>query len=70
MLCAGDAIKSAEALEQTGIPAAEAERLAEALAKAEAKLPPERVAQFATFEGMIEMGAEPGEDGAHDHHHH
>ena len=56
-LCAGDALKQAETLEQTGIVAAEAEALAAKLAAAEKTVPAERLALFASFKGLVEMDA-------------
>ncbi len=56
MLCSGDALKSAEALHKVGVPQDEAARLAEHLAKAEAGLPAERLAKFASFEGIVMVG--------------
>lgn len=55
ILCAGDGIKSAEALRHTGIEAATASVLANALVKAEEVLPPERLAKFSGFEGLLRM---------------
>jgi hypothetical protein len=67
VLCAGDGIKSAEALRQAGIPAAEATTLVASLAEAEKHIPPERLALFAKFEGIVTMdasGAHPQHQGA------
>jgi hypothetical protein len=61
-LCSGDAIRSSEALQQTGIAPSDAERLARALEIAERALPPARLAQFSRFEGTVMMdtsGAHP-----------
>lgn len=56
-LCAGDGIRSARALRETGLPAPVADRLASGLAAAEAKEDPARVALFSRFEGVVPMGA-------------
>jgi copper(I)-binding protein len=66
ILCSGDGIKSAEAMQQAGIPASQASELASALAYVEAMLPKERIALFAKFEGTVMMGA----DGSHPPVHH
>ena len=50
-LCAGDAIKSSEALKTAGVPQPDAIHLAQALASAESSLAPERVAMFAASKG-------------------
>ena len=63
-LCAGDAIKSSEALKTAGVPPSHAVRIAEDLAAAEARLPPERVAMFSRFEGMVMIEGNSG----HGHH--
>jgi hypothetical protein len=54
-LCAGDAIRSHEALKQAGVPQQGALSLERDLAAAEAKLDPQRVAMFSRFEGMVMM---------------
>jgi hypothetical protein len=64
VLCSGDALKTGEALRRGGVPEAGAKLLAARLAEAEAKLPPERVALFARFDGIVMMDA----SGAHPHH--
>lgn len=61
ILCSGDGIKSAEALRHSGVPAGDAAKLAAALAAIEAKLPRDRLALFARFEGTLMMNA----DGSH-----
>ena len=67
VLCGGDALKGAEALAQTGIAAAPAAALAGKLAAAEKQLPPERLALFATFEGLMPMTSEGGDPHAGHH---
>lgn len=57
ILCAGDGIKTAEALRQTGIAPDDANALAQALAKAEQSVAAERLAMFARFEGLLRMDA-------------
>ena len=65
-LCAGDGIKSAEALQTGGVPAVEAKVLETKLAAAEARLNPERQAMFSRFEGLVMMD---GKDAESQHHH-
>ncbi|MCK1326358.1 copper uptake system-associated protein [Bradyrhizobium sp. 156] len=55
MLCAGDGIRSREALRQAGVPQQEAISLERDLAAAESKADPQRVAMFSRFEGMVTM---------------
>jgi hypothetical protein len=62
-VCGGDGLKQAQALADTGMPAADAKALAQALATAEARLPASQRAKFATFEGLMRMDA-------HGHHPH
>ena len=66
ILCAGDGIKSADAMQIGGVPPADAKALATGLATAEAKLAPERLAMFSRFEGLVRMD---GKDGESQHHH-
>ncbi len=61
-LCSGDAIKALDALQQTGTPAQDADKLARDIEAAESTLSPERRAQFSRFEGTVLMdtgGAHP-----------
>ena len=63
-LCAGDAMKSGEALKTAGVPQPEAIQLARDLAAAESRLAPEQVAMFSRFEGLVTMdGASHHSDG-------
>ena len=55
MLCAGDEIRSAEALKVSGVPTGTAERLASAIAAAEKDIPTDRLKKFASFQGMAPM---------------
>jgi hypothetical protein len=55
VLYAGDEIRSAEALKESGVPAGTAERLAFAIAEAEKSLPPDRLEKFASFQGVVRM---------------
>lgn len=66
-LCAGDGIKSHEALRQAGVPEQEATSLAHDLAVAESKIDGQRVAMFSRFEGMVTMdgAAAPTRGDAH-----
>ena len=57
ILCSGDGIKTAAALRQAGLPVGEAGALARRLAEAERKMPPERLALFSKFEGIVMMDA-------------
>lgn len=69
-VCGGDGLKDAKVLEQAGISPADSRGLAAALAKADAALPAERRAKFASFEGMVRMdanGHHPGHDTAASH---
>jgi hypothetical protein len=61
VLCSGDALKEAKALQQFGLSAKEAEDMAKAVAAAEGKLDPALVAKFSTFDGFMRMD----EDGHH-----
>jgi TonB dependent receptor len=61
ILCAGDGIKSAEALRQAGMAPDAASALAQALAKAAQAVPADRLALFAKFEDTVMMNA----DGSH-----
>ena len=54
-LCAGDAMKSSEALKTAGVPQPEAIQLARDLAVAESGLAPEQVAMFSRFEGLVTL---------------
>lgn len=67
-LCAGDAIKSSEALKTAGVPQPDAIHLAQALAAAESSLAPERVAMFARFEGLVTMDGTSGHASGHTGH--
>lgn len=62
-LCAGDAIKSSEALRTAGVPQPDAIHLAQALVSAESSLAPERVAMFSRFEGLVTMDGTSGHSG-------
>lgn len=66
-VCGGDGLKDAGVLEQAGISPADARGLAAALVKADAALPKEKRAKFASFEGMVRVepgGHHPGHDAA------
>ena len=62
-LCSGEGIRTLEGLKAAGIPAAEAEKLATEIRAAEAKLGPERIALYDSFEGTVMMGGD-GNHGA------
>jgi hypothetical protein len=55
ILCAGDEIKSRDALAKAGIPVQDAVALERDLAASEGKLPPPHVAMFSRFEGVLMM---------------
>jgi hypothetical protein len=55
ILCAGDGIKSRDALAKAGIPIQDAVALERDLAAAEGKLSPQHVAMLSRFEGMMMM---------------
>ena len=61
VLCSGDPLRHASVLIEASVPAVVAEHLARDLSAAERRLPPEQVALFATFEGVMRM------DEAHEH---
>jgi hypothetical protein len=63
VLCAGDDLKRTDVLSKVGLPAADAKTLSAALAVAEAGVPPERLALFSKFEGLVMVGG----DGGHGH---
>ena len=67
ILCAGDEIKSRDALAKVGIPVQDAAILDRDLAAAESALPPQQVAMFSRFQGVMMMD---GSDSHHDHHDH
>ena len=60
LVCGGDGLKSAAALKETGVPARSAERLAQALAAAEAKLPRDLVHKFSLFGQTMRMDGHHG----------
>ena len=51
LLCSGDSIRRAENLKRAGVPDFNARWIADQLAAAEAKLPPERLARMKRFTG-------------------
>jgi hypothetical protein len=56
ILCSGDGITSAEALQHAGVPKQDAENLSAGLKAAESTIPAERRAILSTFEGIVLMG--------------
>jgi hypothetical protein len=72
ILCAGDGIKSRDALAKAGVPVHDAAALERDLAAAEGKLPPQHVAMLSRFEGMLMMDGSgnhpPVDHGAHARH--
>lgn len=69
ILCAGDGIRSAEALQRAGIAPDVAGELAEALAQAEQAVPADRLAMFARFEGLLRMDESGNHPPVHDRTH-
>jgi hypothetical protein len=67
ILCAGDGIKTAEALRHAGIAADAATALAQALATAEQSVPTDRPAMFARFEGLVRMDEAGNHPPVNDH---
>ena len=55
--CGGDALKLASTLRRLGLPEAQAARLSQSMVAAEAKIDVQRVARFATFGDLVEMGS-------------
>jgi hypothetical protein len=68
ILCAGDGIKSRDALAKAGVPAEDASRLERQLASAEARLGPNEVAMFSRFEGVVMMDGSAGQPNEHSDH--
>jgi hypothetical protein len=72
ILCAGDGIKSRDALAKAGVSMHDAAALESDLAGAESKLPAQHVAMLSRFEGMVMMDASgnhpPVDHGAHAKH--
>lgn len=66
LLCSGDQIREAHALEQGGVPAGTAAKLAALLEEAESRVAPERRAKFSLFGETVTVGHEP--HGPHDQH--
>lgn len=58
VLCAGDALREMPTLSQAGVPQAPAASLVRALAAAESGLDPARLAQLASFEGIMMIEAD------------
>ena len=56
--CGGDALKDVSTLQRLGLSQAQADRLSAAMAAAEARIDPQRVARFATFGELVEMSGE------------
>lgn len=56
-LCSGDSLKDPQALQTFSLSPTQAQALVEALASAEARLDPARLAKLASFEGVVRMDA-------------
>jgi hypothetical protein len=70
-VCAGDGLTQAKVLETTGMPAAKAKALANAVIAAEARLIAHQRHLFGSFEGMMKIDpgqASSGQHGAHGAH--
>ncbi len=65
ILCAGDGIKSRDALAKAGVPAEDATRLEQQLASAEAGLGSDEVAMFSRFEGLVMMDGSADQPSGH-----
>lgn len=63
VLCAGDGIRSADALIEAGVPRAQAQAMAAKLATAETKVSSDRLALMSNFAGVVRMNG-----GSPDHH--
>lgn len=74
VLCAGDDVKKTDLLIKVGLPEAHAKTLSASLAAAEAKVPPDRLALFSKFEGLVMVGGDghhgPGHGQPAGHHPH
>lgn len=66
-LCSGDSLREAAGLETFGLPADQAAQLAAAVVAAEAKLDPALIKKFASFDGVVMMGADGQHPPAADH---
>jgi hypothetical protein len=67
VLCSGDPLKEASSLVEAGMNEKEAKQLSAELAQAEAKIDPNRRAQFSLFSGTVSL--EDNGATAHDAHH-
>jgi hypothetical protein len=56
-VCGGDNLLATDTLTLTGLPAAEAQALAQAMRQAEAGLPAATRARFASFDGLVRMAS-------------
>ena len=70
LLCSGEPLKHVSVMIGAGISPAAAERLARNLAAAESKLPPDQVALFSTFEGLMKVNDHESHAGHHNGGHH
>lgn len=64
VLCAGDALLDPATLRSAGLGEQDAQRLSQALRKAESSQPAKRIEQFALFQGVVKVD----EDAAHKGH--
>jgi hypothetical protein len=68
ILCAGDGIKSRDALVKAGVPADDAARLEQQLNSAEARLGSDEIAIFSKFEGLVIMDGSADRPHGHSDH--
>ncbi|MCO8166032.1 copper uptake system-associated protein [Pseudomonas sp. 21LCFQ010] len=61
VLCAGDSLLNADTLRKAGLDEAQATALVKNVREAEARLPAERMKQFALFQGVVKMDAQHGQ---------
>lgn len=67
-LCAGDALRKADALAKLGLQQTHAEALARKLAEAERVIPREELEKMGRFDGMVEFESQSGEPPTDPHH--
>jgi len=68
ILCAGDEIKSADALMRAGVPSQDAATLVRDLAAAESAMPKRQIAMFSRFQGITKMDGTVDREQSHQDH--
>ncbi|PIT72147.1 MULTISPECIES: copper uptake system-associated protein [Limnohabitans] len=68
VVCAGDGLRQADALVQTGMPNDVATALSKKLQTAESRLPADTLKKFASFEGMLRVDGDAGHGAPHGSH--